>query len=1017
MKLKKLLLGASLVALGAVTLSSCGSSTVRNTVTPYGTFNSKLNDTIATASGDLKMTFGQYYTQLRKSGYSTITTAINKNIYKAELEVITGLYNNATRADFITNVGKDKLSVLECTDVEGDSKTAQEKLYDLTSDTTEANDKYLSLRKDLVKTITTTIVNAIYSKTSSKEIDKMTQDDKDSAVKKYIDTLADEGIFINASDIELDNSLSYFTKDDDLPALSTKTATALKDKIDTILLEQARYLGAKKELYKIADEEYIYDEDSEDDIKNSNYLYKEATIKSRYESSYKTYGEYNAIIIQFNSRKEALETINNLGVDFSNLADVDAAKNAYIQLYNAYYGYKQAASTDDEEFIYTVNKDKNDLSKLPSGINTLITSVLEDGQYLTEPRNINNKYVMALRISTKYDYNNGTDLSKEVEFASLSDEQKTKVTKIIKEDMIKEQASYAATVDHARYKDANIQIYDPYFEYSFYNAYPEEYTLVTSTVTNSTNEIFKIGDYSYTVEDFYKDASKKYSNDIITKYFELEFANSYYDKYVSLYMIDSDLAETNTTTLDEEISKFNGNNNSSYPKEVGLETFLLGTYGYTTREDVLKYYYNANKALTTYEAMKVYDSWRSSSTNADGNYYVSDEAKNGFLNNLLAAGNTKYDDLLSINLDHFLINIDDDADGSPDDPDTFLASKTTAEIQEFEEAVVNLARALYLETINPIYTDSSLFDTLKFIKTQYEEGNEMKSSYTINSKSVSNWDDFKKENKYNFLITVEQLASSGNIDEDSVNNFVTPFKDYVVEIYKSVTSLDNDTYRKKASSGDGYEYENGKFYLITDANNNEGCFVTTDADATKITADTLCKTSFGYHMLIINSYENKSYLTYTKDDASEYQQNIELTLRTYTDSDDNEQTIKLNIDSLNEPATSGEECTTASFNQFFIYYVQNANGVSTSLDSTIYELMGKLFDDVISAYTNTYFQEFLILNKLDIKISTDDVLKQDIITAHVNKVKNTITNYEKDSEFNSWVDGTYDWTRPDVKAN
>ena len=127
--------------------------------------------------------------------------------------------------------------------------------------------------------------------------------------------------------------------------------------------------------------------------------------------------------------------------------------------------------------------------------------------------------------------------------------------------------------------------------------------------------------------------------------------------------------------------------------------------------------------------------------------------------------------------------------------------------------------------------------------------------------------------------------------------------------------------------------------------------------------------------------------------------------------------MNLNIDSLNEPATSGEECTTASFNQFFIYYVQNANGVSTSLDSTIYELMGKLFDDVISAYTNTYFQEFLILNKLDIKISTDDVLKQDIITTHVNKVKNTITNYEKDSEFNSWVDGTYNWTRPDAKAN
>ena len=43
MKLKKILLGASLAALSAITLASCGSSTTRNTVTPYGTLNSKLN--------------------------------------------------------------------------------------------------------------------------------------------------------------------------------------------------------------------------------------------------------------------------------------------------------------------------------------------------------------------------------------------------------------------------------------------------------------------------------------------------------------------------------------------------------------------------------------------------------------------------------------------------------------------------------------------------------------------------------------------------------------------------------------------------------------------------------------------------------------------------------------------------------------------------------------------------------------------------------------------------------------
>ena len=143
MKIRKLFLGASLVALTAVTLSSCGSSTTRNTVTPYGALNSKLNETFATADGDLKMTVGQYYTQLRKKGYDVITTSINKKIYENEYQVIKALYENDTRAAFISAVGKEKLSYLEFTDESDDSKTSQKKLYDLSADSTEANDKYL----------------------------------------------------------------------------------------------------------------------------------------------------------------------------------------------------------------------------------------------------------------------------------------------------------------------------------------------------------------------------------------------------------------------------------------------------------------------------------------------------------------------------------------------------------------------------------------------------------------------------------------------------------------------------------------------------------------------------------------------------------------------------------------------------------------------------------------------------------------------------------------------------------
>ena len=1005
MKIRKLFLGASLVALTAVTLSSCGSSTTRNTVTPYGALNSKLNETFATADGDLKMTVGQYYTQLRKKGYDVITTSINKKIYENEYQVIKALYENDTRAAFISAVGKEKLSYLEFTDESDDSKTSQKKLYDLSADSTEANDKYLDLRKKLIKEIMTSFANSIYSKATVELINKMTAEEKETAIKKYVDTVADEGIYISASDIALDEASTYFSSEENVPMFQAKTIKALKDKLEDLLLNQARLLASRKELYKVADEEYIYDEDSDTDIKNSNYIFKDSSYKTTFNNRFKKYGKYNAVIIQFNSRKEAMDAINAIGEIPAD--DINAAKAKYLDLYNMYYGYKaSASSTDDEEFNYVVNENKDDLSDLSSSISTFITDTLEDGQYLTEPRNINNKYVMALRISTKYDYY-VDDESKQADYSDFSGDKKTEIDEMIKEELLFSNSNYTTTVDKNRYKAANIKIYDPYFENQFYNSYSDEYTLIDTTTKNEDENIYTIGDYKYSVEDFYKDASKKFSNDILTNYFELEFANTYYSKFVSLYLIDSDLETTNKDTLTEAIKTFNNNGNTTYAKELGLETYLLSAYGYTTESDVLKYYYNAQKALTVYNSMKVYDSWRSSSADENGNYSVSSSASEGFLKYLLEMGNAHYSDLFGINLDHILINIDDNADGSPDDPDSFLLEKTDAEKQDFTNAVVELAQAIYKESINDAYKNSTLLDTLKFIKVQYEEGDSK-----LLSDPTKTWNDFKK---YNFLLTVESLASSGNITEESVNNFVVPFKEYVIELYKSVSTLGStDTYKKNSSDGSSYEYENGKFYLVN-TDTKEGSFATTDADASKITEKTLCKTVYGYHLLVLNSYEKSKYLTYTSSSASEYQQNIELTLRTYTDSDDKTQTIDLNISSINEPDVAGEECVTASFNQFFIYYVQKANGASTSLDSSIYEIMAKLFDEPINNYTSSGFQEYLLLKKLNIQVKdTQAGIDNKTIETHLTKLQNNIINYEKDSDYEIWFDAAYDWTRPEI---
>ena len=1001
MKIKKIFLTASLLTLGAVTLASCSSSkTKRNTVTPYGNLN--LDETLATA-GDLKMTVGQYYDQLRKSGYNVVTNAITKELFKDEIEVTTALFNNETRTDFINNLSKEKLALLECTDESGDSKHEQDKLYDLVSDTTEANEKYLELKKKLVKTVHQSLSNAIYSTSSAKDFAKMKDEDKTKAIAKYIDTVAKDGIFITASDIEepsIPTDTSYFTKDDDTVEFSQATLAKLQDKINDILLTQGKNLAGKKGLYQVADEEYIYDEKTEDDIKNTYYLFKDTSIKSRYENKLKNYGTYNAIIIQFNSRREAMSAIEAYNIQEN---DLDNAKTAYLNLYNDYYS-KSITSTDDDKFIYTVNQDKDDMSDLPSEISSLIKDTLEDGDYLTLPRNINNKYVMAMRISTEYQYFKDGDSSKQADWSDFDDEQKAELENKIKEDLITETTSYTSKVEQKRIDDATIEIYDPYFENSYYNSYSDYYDLNKTSVSKNTTSILKVNDFEYSIDDFYKDASKKYATNIITNYFELEFANSYYDKFVDMYLIDDELADTNKDALKEDISKFKKNKNQTYGKELGLETYLLAQYGYTNEDDILKYYYNATKALSVYKSIKVYDAWRSAEADADGKYSVSAEAKTGFLNNLLNTGNSYYNELFSINLDHILINIDYDGDGSPDDPDDFFEGKSDAEIADFENAVVELARAIYNEASNPIFANSSYYDTLKFIKTRFEEGANLFSDPSLS------WDDYKD---YNFLLTVEQLASSSDITQTSVSSFVKPFKDYVIDLYKSVSSLgDSDTYKKEKTSEAGtYEYENGKFYYVN-TETKEGGFI---EDSSDITENTLCKTSFGYHLLLINSYTLSSELSFTEDEASEYQKNIELTLRSYVDSDDKTQKINLNISSLNEP-DGDEKITSASFNQFFIYYVQKANSASTSLTTSIYEMMSKLFDESISKYTGSEFQDYLLLKELDIKIAkTSDVLSNKNIESYIKSIENSIIDYDNESRYLKWIDGTYTWEKPEIK--
>lgn len=978
---KKILFGLSL-GLAGIALASC-STEKYNQVVPYGTLEGSFDTKIATANGDLSMNLKQYYSRLRNAGYDVVENAINKQLFKAEL----ACYKDMLFAKTINEL-QDKENTLKTLALTKDNV----KLYEIT------DEKYAELREELLEEVNTSLASAIFSTGVEETINNQTEKEKTIAIKKFVNAQNQLGVELSASDIAWfgKSNPNYTLKETSkLIQFEDTTLRKLSNLVDGYLLTEAQKLSAKKALYEIADKEYIYDSDKEDDIKNSNYLFSDKDIKAAYNNTYKTYGTYKAVVIQFNTLKEALDTMNKVTANAGISSDADVAKTQYLGIYNSYYSFKDQL-TDAKSFV--VSKDQNELSDFSSSIQTLIKETLEDNEYLLEPRNFNNKYVLVYKFDTEYDLHSSEGANKQLDFDKLSEEQLQEYTVKIKEDILDASvSSYLSVNKQNLLEDSNIKIYDPLFESKFYYANSSFYERITDNVSSTSSNIFSIGDYNYTVNDFYDEASLKYASSIINEHLTLEYTYKYYDQYVNQYYISSELHDTNVETLESDISSFEAGKKSQYPTSYGLSTYLLGNYGYETKEDVIKYYYDARQARTTYLSRYVFEEWSDLENN------VTDVAKTGFLNKLLETGNENYKNLFEINLDHILINIDDDGDGSPDDPNKFLADNP-AVADEFKEAVAELAVALYQESINEVYSGNTLYEILTHIKSDFQRGE------TLKSDNTKTWDDFKK---FNFLLTVEKLASSSNITESTVSSFVTPFADYVKNVYKFASS-DGES-KASTSNSDGVYY----FVYTNDEGELTGHTAKTLEDSKYITYDSLCMTNYGYHMLILNSYTKpRETISKESDDSVNYLKEIKVILHKYTDDDDKEVSIYAVLDGYNEDTKDA-----ANFNQFFIYYVQKQNGDSSSLESNIYNLLCRMFDNSVSTFNSSNFQNYLLAKTLDVKINTSAILnvslKQLYVDALVENYELTLTNYGTEDTYESWLiddaDDLASWARPDKK--
>lgn len=926
-RFKRFLLVALTLFLG-LTITSCKQASTRNTTVPYGSLD--LNAVVAQSSKDITLTNDTFYSRLRAKGYDIFTEEIKRTIYEAEINAITKLVHSSSLGD-LTSEEKKVLSY-EDTEIDGV--------------------RYDELKDIFVSELSSSLLTSIFSSTDAYTINSKTDKEKQTSIAKYVESMQRQGYTVTADNISYSDTDEDGTMDIDLEKIPS-------DILASLILTKAEDFYAQKELYKIADKEYL-NEGTDDEEKNDNYLFKESSIISSYDSSYKTFGTYKAIIITFNSRREAMETMKVLGdteITSENVLD------SYLKLYNKYYSCYGTQTEDSDLFSYEVSVDKNELDDISSSVNTLITETLDNGEFLTEPRNLDDKYVLAYRISTNYVY-------EEKEFDELDEATRTEVERMIKNNLVKaNSSSYITTAFKAALDNSSLEIYDPLFEYKFRNSYTDNYDLIDKDNENiGKNLIFKLNNTEFTVESFYDKASSRFGAGIVTEYFQQEYTLKYLDDFVT-----EETTKTNKETLEKAIKSFEKNENSTYPKEIGLQTYLLNAYGYETKDDVLKYYYQASSCMSSYKAKVLFDEW------ATDEHTISDEAKK-VLGRILAVGNNSYESLFSINVDHILINIDYDADGNADDPDKFISEHP--EIKErFEAAVENLAQAIYREATYTDYKDNSLYDTLAYIVNQYNKGAALLSNPT------DSWDNYKTE--FNFLLRAEQLASSSDITQDSVSNFVTPFADYIKDMYT------------KATEDEVKLDDNGNFFTVQDGKLTEA------ADGSKITTETLCKTVYGYHLIVLNDYDGPDSLKFTKDenDSNGYQEAIQVLIS--EDEDDETNNVYVTLSSYNESSTS------ANLNQLFIYYVQSKNGDSSSLDSNIESLLSTLFTDPIEKYSSSNFQTMVLLDIINITSSNEKITR--LVEAERGYYANLVIDYDSESEYISWISKDMDWTRPNQK--
>lgn len=925
--MKKTFISLAVLGLSTMALVSCGTKV--NTEVPYGTLSS--NDEYASL-GNYSISKQKLYDLLRGSGYSSVIKNLKEQLF---------------------------------TDVLTDST------YFSYSQTDDPDDYY---------TINQNLVSSIYGTATVEKFKALTAKDKATQIQKYVDTLFNagtkksDGTYFTISDISsIDISFTVDENGDD-----QFVANFPEELYESYVFDMAMNNYALEQL-KNPNFKYYYKNKYIKGVGENKYYVEDEDVSDYYYSTGKYFREYRGIVIKFASYAQA-QRVMQAAFNKTGSSTIDASN--YLQQYLTIYNLKNTTEENIDASNYleseatnlTVSKEKNRLNTKFSSTFASFFKEMEDGDYLTEPFNVDGSYYLVYRIS-------GEEI---VEWDELSDEDKvagdgtTMYDKML--DYVLENKSISSLVTsivedkiEELVDDDAIEIYDPLMGYNF----KKDYDDFTYTKTSSKDYIYKFSldgeTYTYTPEELYEELEPSNGTSTAVSYLKNQWA---LDLSYMEDLIDDDTYDDYKDDLNDEIKSFK-KGKKDVSKKLGLSTYLQITYGVSTKSEVL-----ANK-----KASMILDkvaSYYGNPVTADGTF----DTTSTLFTQFASIYEQTYDAYFNASISHILISIDEDYSGTYSDPDAYRAS--LAEIDstlaaEFDEAILNIANAIISE-VKILTISKTVTEALSYIVTAYNN-NYLIASMSYNLGTEVYWNDLKTV--FPIVLTTEDLSE---IDLFDASNYMEEFSQRTKELYDKVI---DGTYDEDVMDETGiFEYSSA----IT-------------------SIDTLCKTTYGYHMLNIYGTDDADSAKFAStsdskaDDDDEYMQYEHLKVVLIPDDADG------GDDDDDDPeyviyADGYSDTVYASASQLFVYfYEQTIIGSHTLLKTSVNTAISTIFSKAIEFYTSTDFQNWRYLTyELQALTFADDASKKDMYVEYLSRSLYDYSTHEF-TLYTDWTDtNKYDWS-------